>query len=710
MVLLLLMAWGGISFAQLVPSVINEALSPWLAIILLCSASVLLVFTLVIFQTHKSSYKFFTGVVALIVGSLTLVVYLQYQQNNLSALIALSGYVTFFIISSVLFFYNIKQAFNSNSQLNKNKESKENSTAQTQLNWLMYYCPALLILLIMPLLVLSNLTDQLRLANFVLPEYIIPEFTIPELVLAKLALIFDTQANTEIYFISSEISLFLVSWLFQLSFLALALAVKKQQNTSNVQDEQKELSANNIIGSEVLLQHLGIASLRQTSVQRKTSATNKQSLLLIQVANSNQLHLYFSANEINSLYQSYARLLNQLLADNKQVISLTNSHDVHNNLHKVAFIEPYYFTLLVENADQEALRQLSEHVQLQLLHSQTLQAQQEQTFNTSTSNLAATAHVMVIDNIDDQLSLIEIQSLAQQNFAQAKLNKQGYFYLARAVNNEQKHQLQLLAKDLQQAIENNHFEIYHQAQVDLKTLRVCSSECLLRWTHAEFGLIPVKQIITLAKDFGFINQLSLAVIKQALTQQFEIKTNLKYKHMVSINLCHDNIVSDEFFKQVLPIIEASEITADKIIFELTEPTTLSSNALANIEKFTELGITFSINQLELNDESLAGEQSLPFQEFKINRRFVEAINDKTNLKLLSQATIKVAKGLGLEVVAEGINSQADEDCMRRFGCDIGQGYFYAKPLAFKDYLNWLEKLENGRIPKPVEGEYIPADK
>jgi len=70
----------------------------------------------------------------------------------------------------------------------------------------------------------------------------------------------------------------------------------------------------------------------------------------------------------------------------------------------------------------------------------------------------------------------------------------------------------------------------------------------------------------------------------------------------------------------------------------------------------------------------------------------------------------MAKGLGLEVVAEGINSLLDEETLRSFGCDIGQGYYYAKPMPYEEYLTWLTRLSNGQIPSSLEGEFIPATK
>ena len=125
-----------------------------------------------------------------------------------------------------------------------------------------------------------------------------------------------------------------------------------------------------------------------------------------------------------------------------------------------------------------------------------------------------------------------------------------------------------------------------------------------------------------------------------------------------------------------------------------------------------LGFTISIDDFGTGYSSMAQVSHLPFQELKVDRQFVENVNDDKKRKTIAEATVKMAKGLGLEVVAEGINSQEDEDTLRSFGCDIGQGYYYAKPMPIEDYLDWLALQNNGRTQKRVDldGEFIPAEK
>ena len=270
-----------------------------------------------------------------------------------------------------------------------------------------------------------------------------------------------------------------------------------------------------------------------------------------------------------------------------------------------------------------------------------------------------------------------------------------------------------LASEINTAIEQGSFELFHQPQVDLKTMRVCGSECLIRWYYdgdklSEQGFIPPTTFIPVAEDMGLINKLTRWVIKQAIVQHSVLLAQGYKHHMVSINISGKDICAEGFYEYVAAEIEAAEIAANKIVLELTESATITNNAqaLATIEQLTELGVTISIDDFGTGYASMAYVSQLPFKELKVDRQFVQDVGDDSKRRTIAETTVKMAKGLGLEVVAEGINSQNDENLLRQFGCDIGQGYFYAKPMAFDDYLEWLTEEVNGRSPEPLEGEFI----
>lgn len=267
-----------------------------------------------------------------------------------------------------------------------------------------------------------------------------------------------------------------------------------------------------------------------------------------------------------------------------------------------------------------------------------------------------------------------------------------------------------LAADLTQALSNDSCAIYHQPQIDLNTLRVCSSECLLRWHHPIEGELPPNLIIALAKDFGLLNQLTLWVIKQSLAQQVILRDEYDHNHMLSINISGNELCSDSFFEHTLELIESSTVSTDKIVFEITQWQSIddADKALKTIDKLTELGITISSDDIQSLYLAVLNDQQCCYQELKLKQPWVNKSGQSQQGKLAVNTMIKMAKGLGLEVVAEGIISQKHEDTLRELGCDIGQGHFYGKAMSFDNYLEWLSQLTNGRIRQTLQGDFIPA--
>jgi len=269
-----------------------------------------------------------------------------------------------------------------------------------------------------------------------------------------------------------------------------------------------------------------------------------------------------------------------------------------------------------------------------------------------------------------------------------------------------------LAADIQYALENNSFEIYHQPQIDLKTSKVCGSECLIRWDHPTKGFISPNVFIPVAEDMGLINKISLWVIKQSLSQHSKIMANNQYNHMVSINISGMDVISRNFYESVTRMIHESEVPAEKVILEITESANIAKNehAVFVIEKLTNFGITVSIDDFGTGYSSLANLDELPFQELKIDKQFVENVHQEAKRKVITETTVKMAKGVGLEVVAEGITSERDEATLTAFGCDIGQGYYYSEALPLYSYLEWLGAQTKGKTPEDFYGEFIPAEK
>jgi EAL domain-containing protein (putative c-di-GMP-specific phosphodiesterase class I) len=480
---------------------------------------------------------------------------------------------------------------------------------------------------------------------------------------------------------------FLFAVIIELTLMAFALAERMKRN------EKDRLTDINYHISSGLPRKANIESFINYLIQQKHEAF---SVLVIKPEHIEKVSLYINDAMLTELFQQLFYKLSSLFQYNDAILALTDKNE------KLCFINNNSLMIVIDNVQkQQPINELIDAIQKTV----------SENFQIKSLKLPLSA-VIGISTFSKQANkshqLIN-HALLAANTAE-NTHKKSSFY-EHKTSNENSYLLQLTS-ELQHALENDELEVFHQAQIDLRTLRVCSSECLIRWNHPSQGFIPPTIFIPIAEDMGLINQLTLWVIKKALEQQLLLSKEYNFNHMVSINISGKDIASQHFFTQVIDIIEASTIPADKLIFELTESASFTYNeqSLSLIEKLVELGITISIDDFGTGYSSMSQVSNLPFQELKVDRQFVENVNDDQKRKIIAEATVKMAKGLGLEVVAEGINSQADEDTLRDFGCDIGQGYFYAKPMAIDDYISWLENLDNGRIKQPVQGEFIPAEK
>jgi len=480
---------------------------------------------------------------------------------------------------------------------------------------------------------------------------------------------------------------FLFAIMIEVTFMAFALAERMRRND---QDRIHGISYNDLND----LPRKSMLENAMTTLQ--ITGQCNFSVLVIKPEHIEQISLYIDDEANAALFQRLSQRLSSLFIHNDAIVELSGRNE------KICFLQDNCLAIIVkQKKNQQELSILVKSIQ-QLV---------SETFQINELKLPLSAVVGIANYPEHGKAnyLLINHALLAANDAQLLYGRWAYY---QSDKSDQTSHLLKLAADLKEAIEQDTLEIYHQPQIDLKTLRVCSSECLIRWEHKSEGFISPVVFIPLAEDLGLINQLTLWVIKRSLMQHQQILT--KHNHMVSINISGKDIAYEHFFNNALTIIEESEIPAEKIILELTESASISHNqqSLDLIQKLSDLGFTISIDDFGTGYSSMAQISHLPFQELKVDRQFVENVNDDKKRKTIAEATVKMAKGLGLEVVAEGINSQEDEDTLRSFGCDIGQGYYYAKPMSIEDYLDWLALQNNGRTQKRVdlEGEFIPAGK
>lgn len=480
---------------------------------------------------------------------------------------------------------------------------------------------------------------------------------------------------------------FIFAIMFEVTFMAFALAERIRRN------EQEKLM--------MIAYHQSNHLPRQTNLDQRISQLldeNEQNftVIVIKPEQFQRIELYIDERTRIQFFQQLNQKLSSLFRFNDAVLDITEQFE------KLCYLENSTLAIVIDNSRNE---------QDMALFVNSIQQAARDVFFIKDLKLPLSAYIglaQASEHGSSSASLINNASIAANK---AELTQHKWAYFSQNENQSSPSSLQL-AIDLQQAITTQGFELFHQPQIDLKTNKVCSSECLIRWHHPKLGAISPDVFIAVAEDFGLMPSLTLWVVETALKQQIALTENTGLNHMVSINISGKDLIQSHFIDDIAELINRCDIKAEKVIFELTESTSFAQNSIAiqTIEMLIELGITISIDDFGTGHSSMSQINQLPFQELKIDREFVEDVCRDNKRKVIAETTVKMAKGLGLEVVAEGINSSLDQETLRSFGCDIGQGYYYAKPMSFDDYLAWLNKLENGQIPASLEGEYIPANK
>ncbi|MHB8346721.1 MAG: putative bifunctional diguanylate cyclase/phosphodiesterase [Acidiferrobacterales bacterium] len=250
-----------------------------------------------------------------------------------------------------------------------------------------------------------------------------------------------------------------------------------------------------------------------------------------------------------------------------------------------------------------------------------------------------------------------------------------------------------LEADLRQAIPLRQLVLYYQAQVN-EAQEMVGAEVLLRWQHPVRGLIPPMDFIPLAEDTGLIVPIGQWVLKEACAQLKVWQADPAMSHLgLSINVGAYQLRQPEFVDQVLGVLETAGVDPRKLTLELTESQMLD-HMTVNINKIQELrraGVRLSLDDFGTGQSSLAHLRYLPLDEIKIDQSFVRGIttdpDPNDTVTVIVQIIIWIAENLGLDLIAEGVETEQQHDFLRRNGCHRYQGYLFGKPVPIIEFQN-----------------------
>ncbi|MBI4985918.1 MAG: EAL domain-containing protein [Rhodocyclales bacterium] len=252
-----------------------------------------------------------------------------------------------------------------------------------------------------------------------------------------------------------------------------------------------------------------------------------------------------------------------------------------------------------------------------------------------------------------------------------------------------------MEEGLRRALEGDELEVWYQPQVDLASGAVIGAEALLRWRDPRAGLILPNEFIPLAEETGLIIAIGDWVLNAAAAAARRWREQFGWHWKVSINIAGPQIERGDFHFSVLRALGGNALPAEALELEITETFIMhnADNALEVVRQLRALGIKTAIDDFGTGYSSLAYLKHLPIDRLKIDRGFVKDLPGDRDDAAIVAAVIALGASLGYTVIAEGVETEAQRDFLRRAGCDQGQGYLFSPPLPMAEFEAWVRERE-----------------
>jgi EAL domain-containing protein (putative c-di-GMP-specific phosphodiesterase class I) len=267
-----------------------------------------------------------------------------------------------------------------------------------------------------------------------------------------------------------------------------------------------------------------------------------------------------------------------------------------------------------------------------------------------------------------------------------------------------------LENDLHRAVERNEFRVFYQPIIAVSNGRLSGFEALVRWEHPERGLIAPSEFIPVAEETGLIVQLGAWILEESCRQmQFWHGQHPANRSLtINVNLSSKQLIQSGLVQEVKTILERTGLPARSLKLEITESVVMENAELATtmLNQLSDLNVHLCIDDFGTGYSSLSYLHRFPVDTLKIDRSFVNRIEEKDENVEIVRTIATLARNLGMEVVAEGVESSEQLACLRALNCEYAQGYHFSRPLKVDDASAFIE-TDRG---KRAEGETSESDK
>lgn len=299
------------------------------------------------------------------------------------------------------------------------------------------------------------------------------------------------------------------------------------------------------------------------------------------------------------------------------------------------------------------------------------------------------------DDSNDVAGLIKFADIALYESKKTGRNRHSHFNQDLDKRIKRKSAIE---SELRPALSRQEISMHYQSKNDIKTKRIIGFEALMRWGNSSLGRVGPDEFIEIAEETGIINELGEFALRQACIDLVEFQKYTDTPLRMAVNLSVQQLNDDKILDILDSVLEETRIDPARLELEITE-SLLAENLdvlLPRLEKFIERGVTLSIDDFGTGYSSLSYLTTFPVSTLKVDRAFVKDMATNKGDATLTHTIITMAHALGLKVVAEGIEDEEQLGMLNSYGCDIGQGYLFSKPLTKNEMLLLVEteKLPN----------------
>ena len=270
------------------------------------------------------------------------------------------------------------------------------------------------------------------------------------------------------------------------------------------------------------------------------------------------------------------------------------------------------------------------------------------------------------------------QAHTRYKFASAELNARSFERLA-------------LGSQLRGAAQRGELRMHYQPKLDVVTNRIVGAEALVRWQHPELGLVSPLRFIALAEELGLIQNIGRWVLQTACHDVASWKREGLGDLQIAVNVAKPQFFAGDLCEAVRQELDASGLSSRQLVLELTESMLMDKvdDSLGQMHALKRLGVSLSIDDFGTGYSSLSYLKSFPIDELKIDQSFIMDLPGTESDLAIVRTIIDLGHSLGMSVIAEGIETDAQLACMRQFGCDKYQGFLYSKPVPPEQFVALL---------------------